>query len=105
MAGLLNPTQILKSNASDVLTDLDLTDDELLYLLDLADEVKRAPRNFSEGLAGKSIALLFEKPSLRTRTTFELAIKQLGGDSVAMDGALGEREPLKDVARNLERSR
>jgi ornithine carbamoyltransferase len=103
MAGLLNPAQILKSSASDILTDLDLTDDELLYLLDLADEMKRAPRNFSQALAGKSIALLFEKPSLRTRMTFEVAIKQLGGDSVAADGPLGEREPLKDVARNLDR--
>jgi ornithine carbamoyltransferase len=103
VASLLNPAQILKSNASDVLKDLDLTDDELLYALDLADEVKRAPRDFSQALAGKSIALLFEKPSLRTRMTFELAIKQLGGDSVAMDGPLGEREPLKDVARNFDR--
>ena len=103
MASLLNPAQILKSNASDLLKDLDLTDDELLYLLDLADEVKRSPRDFSQALAGKSIALLFEKPSLRTRMTFELAVKQLGGDAVGMDGALGAREPLKDIARNLDR--
>jgi ornithine carbamoyltransferase len=100
---LINPTQILKANASDLLTDLDLTDDELLYLLDLAAEVKRAPRDFAQALAGKSIALLFEKPSLRTKLTFELAIKQLGGDSVASDGPVGVREPLKDVARNLDR--
>src|ERR1700743_1537646 len=100
---LINPTQILKANASDVLTDLDLTDDELLYLLDLAAEVKRAPRDVAQALSGKSIALLFEKPSLRTKLTFELAIKQLGGDSVASDGPLGVREPLKDVGRNLDR--
>jgi ornithine carbamoyltransferase len=99
----INPAQILKANASDVLMDLDLTDDELLYLLDLAAEVKRAPRDFAQALSGKSIALLFEKPSLRTKLTFELAIKQLGGDSVASDGPLGVREPLKDVARNLDR--
>ncbi len=103
MSSLLNPTQILKTNAPDLLTDLDLTDDELLYLLDLAAEVKRAPGDFSQALAGKSIALLFEKPSLRTKLTFELAIKQLGGDSVSSDGPLGVREPLKDVARNLDR--
>jgi ornithine carbamoyltransferase len=47
--------------------------------------------------------LLFEKPSLRTRLTFELAIKQLGGDAVNYAGPIGEREPVKDVARNLER--
>ncbi len=46
---------------------------------------------------------MFEKPSLRTRLTFELAIKQLGGDAVVSIGPIGEREPLKDVARNLDR--
>ena len=54
-------------------------------------------------MPGKSIALLFEKPSLRTRLTFELAIKQLGGVSILNDGPIGSREPLKDVARNLDR--
>jgi ornithine carbamoyltransferase len=103
MVSLLNATQIVKANAPDLLTDLDLTHDELFSLLDLAAEVKRAPRDFAQALSGKSIALLFEKPSLRTRLTFELAIKQLGGDSVASDGPLGTREPLKDVARNLDR--
>ena len=103
MSSLLNPAQILKTNAPDVLTDLDLTDDELIYLLDLAAEVKRSPQEFAQALTGKSIALLFEKPSLRTKLTFELAIKQLGGDSVFSDGPLGVREPLKDVARNLDR--
>ena len=49
------------------------------------------------------LSLLFEKPSLRTRLTFELAIKQLGGDAVNYAGPIGEREPVKDVARNLER--
>jgi len=47
--------------------------------------------------------LLFEKPSLRTRVTFELAIKQLGGDSILSSGLIGEREPIKDIARNLDR--
>jgi ornithine carbamoyltransferase len=93
----------MKTTASDLLRDLDLSDDELLYLLDLAAEVKRAPRDYARALDGKSIALLFEKPSLRTRLTFELAIKQLGGGSVLVEGPVGGREPLKDVARNLDR--
>jgi len=97
------PDQILKAQSPDMLRDLDLTDDELLYLLDLADEVKRSPQDFARALDNQSIALLFEKPSLRTRLTFELAIKQLGGGSVALDGPIGVREPLKDVARNLDR--
>ncbi|MGA2269184.1 MAG: ornithine carbamoyltransferase [Bryobacteraceae bacterium] len=93
----------MKTNASDLLCDLDLTDDELLYALDLAAEVKQSPRDYAHALDGKSIALLFEKPSLRTRLTFELAIKQLGGDSIFCEGPIGIREPLKDVARNLDR--
>lgn len=95
--------QILKFSGSDLLRDLDLTDDELTHLLDLAAEVKRAPQDYARALAGKAIALLFEKPSLRTRLTFELAIRQLGGESVFCEGPVGGREPLKDVARNLDR--
>jgi ornithine carbamoyltransferase len=93
----------MKTNAPDLLRDLDLTDEELLHLLDLAAEVKQSPRDYARALDGKSIALLFEKPSLRTRLTFELAIKQLGGDALFVDGPIGVREPLKDVARNLDR--
>src|ERR1700684_907646 len=97
MAAVSIQSQILKANAPDLLTDLDLSNDELSYLLDLAVEVKRAPRKFAQSLAGKSIALLFEKPSLRTRLTFELAIKQLGGFSLLNEGRIGESEPLKDM--------
>jgi len=103
MDDLYTPDQVLKMSASDLLRDLDLANEELLYLLDLAAGVKQAPRDYAHALDGKSIALLFEKPSLRTRLTFELAIKQLGGDSISIDGPIGVREPLKDVARNLDR--
>jgi len=96
-------SSVLKISGSDLLRDLDLTDDELVHLLDLADAVKKAPADYAQALAGKSIALLFEKPSLRTRLTFDLAIKQTGGDSVFSEGPVGGREPLKDVARNLDR--
>ena len=54
-------------------------------------------------MKNRYLTLLFEKPSLRTRFTFELAIKQLGGDSVTSAGPIGDREPVKDVARNLDR--
>jgi ornithine carbamoyltransferase len=94
---------ISKVSAQDLVRDLDLTDDEVQYLLGLAAKVKRTPGKFARSLSGKYISLLFEKPSLRTRLTFELAIKQLGGDAVMFDGPVGAREPLKDVARNLER--
>ena len=88
---------------ADVTSDLDLTSAELSAVLDLASEVKRNPELYRSALAGKSIALLFEKPSLRTRMTFELAIQQLGGFAIVGEGPIGLREPLKDIARNLDR--
>jgi len=94
---------IQKAISPDLLRDLDLTNDELAYLLDLAADVKQSPGSYAHALDNQSIALLFEKPSLRTRLTFELAIAQLGGSSVFVDGPIGLREPLKDVARNLDR--
>jgi ornithine carbamoyltransferase len=83
--------------------DLDLSQEKLIRVLELAAQAKRAPQRFSQSLAGRYISLLFEKPSLRTRVTFELAIKQLGGDAVTCVGPVGEREPIKDVVRNLDR--
>ncbi len=103
MATLIAAQPISQVAATDLVRDLDLTDDEVQYLLDLAAKVKRTPAKFARALTGKYISLLFEKPSLRTRMTFELAIKQLGGDSVVSEGPVDGREPLKDVARNLER--
>src|ERR1700685_970207 len=94
------PTRIAHT---DFTRDLDLTAEELYALLELATEVKQFPERFRAALAGKSIALLFEKPSLRTRMTFELAIQQLGGFALVNEGRIGEREPLKDMARNLDR--
>ncbi len=83
--------------------DLDLTVAEVSHLLELALEVKRDPAAFARALGGRYLALLFEKPSLRTRVTFELSIKQLGGDSILSVGPVADREPVKDVARNLDR--
>jgi ornithine carbamoyltransferase len=83
--------------------DLDLTSEQLRGVISLTGEVKRDRQQFASALKGKYAALLFEKPSLRTRLTFELAMKQLGGDSVTQTGMIGEREPLKDVARNIAR--
>jgi ornithine carbamoyltransferase len=103
VATMFAPTQILKTAAPDFLKDLDLTDDELLYLLDLAAKVKASPANYAHSLDGKNVGMLFEKPSLRTKLTFELAMKQMGGGSVFLEGPIGIREPLKDVARNLDR--
>ena len=83
--------------------DLDLSTDQLNGLLDLTQQLKTSQQRFASALKGRYISLLFEKPSLRTRMTFELAIKQLGGDCVTQIGMIADREPLKDVARNLAR--
>jgi ornithine carbamoyltransferase len=84
-------------------TDLDFSTDQLTALLELTEQVKQSRQRFASSLKGRYVALLFEKPSLRTRMTFELAIKQLGGDCVTQIGLIAEREPLADVARNLAR--
>jgi ornithine carbamoyltransferase len=97
------PKTLPRIAATDFTRDLDISQDELLALLDLTQQLKSNPDRFRAALAGRYITLLFEKPSLRTRFTFELAIKQLGGDAVLSVGPIGDREPLKDVARNLDR--
>jgi ornithine carbamoyltransferase len=98
------PTDTLpKASVRRFAWDLDLSQEELVQLLDLTATLKRSPAAYARALEGRYLSLLFEKPSLRTRLTFELAIKQLGGDAVFSSGPIAEREPLKDVARNLER--
>jgi ornithine carbamoyltransferase len=103
MPATLSGASIRKAQTRDLKTDLDLTRDELCYVLELTRKVKEQPSRFYTALANRYITLLFEKPSLRTRLTFELAIKQLGGDCVTVIGPIGDREPLKDMARNLDR--
>jgi ornithine carbamoyltransferase len=92
----------------DFLSVLDLSHAELLRVLDLSAELKRDragnARTF-QPLTGRHVALLFEKPSLRTRTTFTIAIRELGGEVIEplADATFGGRETAEDVARNLER--
>lgn len=92
-----------RMSAPDLRSDLDLTLDELRRLLSLAGDVKRNPARFANAFQGRALSLLFEKPSLRTRLTFELGIQQLGGHCVTSIGPIGEREALEDIARNLDR--
>src|ERR1039458_6976164 len=68
--------------AGDAASRFDLTQEELLQALELAADVKRHPGAYRSVLKGRIVSLLFEKPSLRTRVTFEIAAKQLGGDSI-----------------------
>jgi len=93
-------------NAKDLISLNDLHEDELAALLLVAAKVKADPAAYADGLAGKTLALYFEKPSLRTRITFEVGMNQLGGHALYMgpeSGRIGLRESVPDVARNLER--
>jgi ornithine carbamoyltransferase len=91
-------------NNKDLLSINDLTSVDINLLL--ADAVELKNCGWMDTLQGKSLALLFEKPSLRTRVSFELAMKQLGGESLYLspqEVGLGKREAVADVARVLER--
>jgi len=90
----------------DLISIQDFSPDELACALELASAMKARPADFRGSLSGKQIVLFFEKPSLRTRLTFEAGINSLGGTSFFVDqtqSRLGAREPLCDVAHNLER--
>ncbi|GAA4502641.1 ornithine carbamoyltransferase [Pseudaeromonas paramecii] len=89
-----------------LLTSMEFTQDELLGLIALGRAMKADPAAYRTSLAGKSVVTLFEKPSLRTRVTFDIGINRLGGHAVYLDqqnGAMGQRESVKDFAGNLSR--
>jgi ornithine carbamoyltransferase len=86
----------------------DLTRDDVLRLFRVAAELKQQLKagRHSAALAGRTLALIFEKPSLRTRVTFEVGLIQLGGRGVYLSSGeigMGSRESVPDVARNLSR--
>lgn len=90
----------------DFLEVTDFTTEEISFAFDLAKKMKAKPSDYYEALKYKTLALIFEKPSLRTRTTFDVGIQQLGGFSIYLSPAeinLGKRESVYDVAKNLER--
>ena len=91
---------------NDLLAIGDLDGSTIRGILDLAVDLKRDPTRFSTALAGRSVALIFEKPSLRTRASLEVGLHRLGAQSVVFDqrdSPLGERECVHDLGRNLER--
>ena len=103
-------SEAMVTRRKDFLSVLDFDPADLEMCLRLAAQLKsdrslgrHAPT--ADALDGRHVAMLFDKPSLRTRTTFEIAVRELGGQVVPLlpDVALGTREPVADVARNLER--
>lgn len=92
--------------SKDLLTGAEWSPGDVRDLLQRTAEIKSKPSRFATTLRGRHIALIFEKPSLRTRVTFEVGIQSMGGQVVFLDhtqARLGERESIADVARNLER--
>jgi len=91
---------------TDLLTGAEWNPAQTRDILQLTADIKAKPARYVSILRDKSLALIFEKPSLRTRVTFEVGIKSMSGSVVFLDhtqARLGERESIADVARNLER--
>lgn len=109
MVGNMSPVFSLPPSRRHFLDLRDLSADEVRHLIDGARRIKgrrRAPLPGDKVLAGKSIAMIFEQPSMRTRMSFDMAIRELGGESIMVTGKeieLGERESIADTARVLSR--
>ena len=108
--GIQSDTQFTETakglTGRDLVSVADLSVQELAAVLALAHAVKAAPEDFRHGLDAKQMVMFFEKASLRTRLTFEVAMKSAGGGATFVDqtaAPLGERESIPDVAHNLER--
>jgi ornithine carbamoyltransferase len=92
--------------ANNLLTGAEWGPAQVRELLQLAADVKTQPERYRGALGGRFLAMIFEKPSLRTRVTFEVGIQSLGGSAIFLElsgGRLGERESIPDVAHSLSR--
>lgn len=90
--------------STDLISIHDLARDEVLEILDLAQKVKADPGSYRDALPQKTLAMIFEKPSLRTRVSFEAGMTQLGGHAINLapaDVSMGKRESVADIARTL----
>lgn len=92
------------SKIENFLADDQLSKAQIQQLIELAIKIKNNAADYSQTLAGKSVAMIFEKPSLRTHVSFDMGIAKLGGHSLYLgqqNGKLGERERVSDYAKNL----
>ena len=92
------------TNLTHFLADDQLNKEQLTALIGLAIAIKKNPADYNQTLAGKSVAMIFEKPSLRTHVSFDMGINKLGGHALYLgqqNGKLGERERVSDYAKNL----
>ena len=111
-AQALNRTPVIPARVpntfwgDDLVSTRDLGREGVAAVLHLAGIMKARPKDFRSALAGKQMAMFFEKPSLRTRLTFEAGMASMGGTTVFVDQTkerLDAREKLSDIAHNLER--
>lgn len=101
---LYDATNIAVPELPHLLADHQLTKKQINDFIALAKYIKRNPDYYADALQGKSVAMIFEKPSLRTMVSFDIGINKLGGHAVNLgqqNGKLGERERIKDYAKNL----
>jgi ornithine carbamoyltransferase len=90
--------------STDLISIHDLAREEVEEILDLALRIKQDPASWGEALRHRTLAMIFEKPSLRTRVSFETGMTQLGGHAIYLgpaDISMGARESVPDVARTL----
>ena len=105
-SSIIEPVVAKQFGSRDLVSSRDLSPREIDTVLSLAALIKARPAEFGRSLAGKQIVMFFEKPSLRTRLTFEAAMASMGGTAFFVDQReerLGTRETLSDVAHNVER--
>jgi ornithine carbamoyltransferase len=94
----------VQNTVDNFLADDQLTKTQITDLIALAINIKNHPADYSQALAGKSVVMIFEKPSLRTHVSFDMGIKKLGGHALYLgqqNGKLGERERVSDYAKNI----
>ena len=102
----MRPHPFGKLPNKDLMSVADLSTADINRIHDTAAALKAGREEYNDLLAGRKLAMVFEKDSLRTRFTFDVGMQDLGGGAVFMDhrdARIGSRESLKDVARNLER--
>ena len=83
-----------------------LTKEEIISLIDLADKIKKKPSKYSQKMNGKTLLMIFDKPSLRTRVSFEAGMTQMGGHAIyynVADSPLGKKETMSDTAKTASR--
>ena len=96
--------QLAQTQLTHFLADDQQSAEQIQALINLALNIKQQPEHYSQALAGKSVAMIFEKPSLRTHVSFDIGIAKLGGHALYLgqqNGKLGERERISDYAKNL----